>query len=280
MSESFRVERDVAYGTLPAQRLDLYLPINDRKPAAILGLHGGGWHEGERSDPRMVAKVFAPLARRGYVVAAASYRLATEWTFPAQLDDVQLAVRWMRSRAMSWNIDPTLIGAVGGSAGGHLAALLGTCDTRLPSLGFADIDSRVRCVVSLLGSSDLRLDVYLKALVKKNRKLMRQILVGFMGAHTLDDEELWRSASPALRVDEHSAPFFIIHGDQDDLVPVDQAYRLASALAAAGVEVDKIIIPGMTHNIDPAAVAPRVDRALERAWAFLDRHLGSPDQAS
>lgn len=270
----FSVERNVAYGELPEQLLDLYLPAPDRRrPAAVISLHGGGWHEGEPTDPRMVAKVHEPLARRGYVVAAAAYRLAPRWHFPAQLDDVQLAVRWLRAKAADLGVDSDRIGAVGGSAGGQLAGLLGTCDTREPSIGLADVSSRVRCVVSVLGSTDLRLDVYLGALVAKNRQLLRQILIGYMGADRLGDVALWRQASPALHVNADSAPFFLIHGDLDDLVPVDQAHRMSAALEAAGVEVHQVIIEGMSHDIDPPAVAPRADRALEQAWCFLDRQL-------
>lgn len=260
-----QAHRDLAYGPLPEQRLDLYRPAGiDRPLAAVLSIHGGGWHDGSRADPRMVARVARPLAARGYAVAAVGYRRAPRHPFPAQLEDVALALAWLGDHAAEFAIDPARLGAVGGSAGGHLAALLGTAG-----------DGRLRCVVNLLGPTDLTPAGYLERVSDPVlRADLARILAELMGCAWEDDPAAWRRASPLFQVSPASAPFFLLHGRDDAVVPPEQPRRFAAALAAAGVEVETALVDGLGHDVDESPeVARRVDAALAQAWRFLDRHL-------
>jgi acetyl esterase len=271
------VVRDLAYGPFPEQRLDLYRPA--RQPAAggiarplpaVLSIHGGGWQGGDRADPRMAARVALPLARRGYAVAAVGYRRAPRHRFPAQLEDVTLAAAWLRGEAAELGIDPARLGAVGGSAGGHLAALLGTGE-----LSPAPAPATLRCVVNLLGPTDLTPAGYLERVADPAlRADLAKILGELIGTAWEADPAAWRRASPLFRVSAASAPFFLLHGRDDAVVPPEQARRFAAALAAAGVEVETALVDGLGHDVDAdPKISQRVDAALARAWRFLDRHL-------
>lgn len=222
-------------------------------------IHGGGWREGSKDDARMVTRVALPLARRGYAVAAASYRLAPRHRFPAQLEDVRLALDWLAAELGS---EPKLLGVVGGSAGGHLAALLG-------------VQGAVRCAVTLVAPVDLTPPGYLHHVQDPGlRRELTKILTDLIGRPWDQEPEAWRRASPLHQAGPGSAPFFLLHGRADDVVPAGQVERFAGALAAAGVEVETAFLEGMGHDVDqPPGIGPAVDGALERAWRFLDRHL-------
>lgn len=227
--------------------------------AGVLMIHGGGWREGAKDDERMVTRVALPLARRGYTVAAAGYRLAPRHPFPAQLEDVRLALGWL---AEELGTEPGSLGVVGGSAGGHLAALLG-------------VQGAVRCAVNLVAPVDLTPPGYLDHVRDPGlRRDLARILADLIGSPWEQEPEAWRRASPLHQAGPGSAPFFLLHGRADDVVPAGQVERFAAALAAAGVEVETAFLDEMGHDVDqPPGIRPAVDDALERAWRFLDRHL-------
>jgi len=220
-------------------------------------IHGGGWREGSKEDERMVTRVALPLARRGYAVAAAGYRLAPQHPFPAQLEDVALALDWLAAE-----LPGCRPGVVGGSAGGHLAALLG-------------VRGAVRCAVSLVAPVDLTPPGWLDRIAKPDlRQELAKVLGDLVGIPWGQDPETWQRASPLHQAGPGSAPFFLLHGRDDDVVPYEQVERFARALAAAGVEVETAFLEGLGHDVDqPPGIRPAVDAALERAWRFLDRHL-------
>ena len=157
--ERVDVERDVVYGVVAGEPLllDVYrsLPRGEPRPAVVL-IHGGGMWTGSRAHMEHPAQ---QLARAGYVAFSVDYRLvdaaAGRHRWPAQLDDVQRAVRWVRAHAADYGVDPMRVGAYGWSAGGQLAALLGTRDTRDATAPLASYPSRVACVVDLAGDVDL-----------------------------------------------------------------------------------------------------------------------------
>ncbi len=273
------LQRDLAYGPLAEQRLDLYLPAALPRSAAgggfplVVSIHGGGWQGGDRADPRMVARVALPLARRGYAVAAVGYRRAPRHRFPAQIEDVELAAEWLRAEAAALEIDGARWAAVGGSAGGHLAALLGT---GAGAGAGASPGALPRAVVCLLAPTDLTPAGWLAEVADPALRVDLAKIVGeLVGSSWEGDPAAWREASPIARVTPASSPFFLLHGRDDRVVPPAQALRFAAALAEAGVAVETEIVDGLGHDVDAdAAVSGRVDAALERAWRFLDRHLG------
>ena len=276
----FEQRTDVVYGEVEGQKLllDLYLPKDkgkDLRPA-VVAVHGGAWHGGNKRDMRPFAE---SLVRRGCVVASVSYRLAPKWTYPAQLDDVQRAVRWLRRHAAELGIHPRHIGAIGVSAGGHLVSLLGTRETRDDSdPELKGLSSKVQAVVNIFGPSDLSLPQYLEALPAGSPKgWVEQVLKGFLGKPYEEAPDLWRDASPLFHVSSDDAAFFILQGSEDPLVPKSQAERLAEALKKAGVEVHLVIVENMGHDLGRTPEAQkRARQALEEAMEFLDRHLKQP----
>ncbi len=268
-ANEFRVVKDVVYGVgkieIPAKTspdantssksdtiksdakllLDVYLPVGLKgQLPAVLVIHGGGWIGGDKADAYN-SEVSKSLASEGFVVFCVNYRLVPKARYPAQLDDVQRAVRWVRAHADEYGIDAKRVGATGDSAGGHLASLLGTRETRDNSdEKLAAFSSKVKCVVDLYGPSDFMAD-------KSTSKLpsfASNLVTNFFGIKREDALELYREGSPISHVDKSSAPFLIMHGDKDPLVPADQSNRLAEALKKAGVEVRLIVMLNDGHG--------------------------------
>lgn len=235
--------RDVIYRETPERtlRLDLMLPAT-RSPQpvpAILHLHGGGWYTGDKSA---AANHF--LAQAGYVTASAQYRLSHQATFPAPIHDVKVAVRWLRSNAANHNIDPARIGVWGHSAGGHMAAFLGT------SAGLADfedddvgeIDASVQAVVNVSGITTLN-DGRARSADSPAARLL--------GAAPQDVPDLARAFSPATHIRPKGMlpPFLHLHGSADTFVPIKHAEFLHDKLRAAGVDSTLIPVAGGDHML-------------------------------
>jgi acetyl esterase/lipase len=259
------VNRGVVYGTAAETPLllDLYRPPRREttRPAVIL-IHGGGMWTGGRADMAQPAR---QLARAGYVAFSIDYRLvdagAGHHRWPAQLDDVQLAVRWVRAHASAYGIDPELIGAYSWSAGGQLAALLGMRDTRDPTAPLPHLSSRVACVVDLAGDVDLAAYTHPPALHE---------VIALLGGTWQEVPDRYRDVSPLSWIDRDTVPFLVIHGDHDDVVPLAQSQRLVAALRAAGVEARYVEVAGAGHDdLTWSAVGPTV-------LAFFARHLRGP----
>lgn len=229
---SVAVQSDITYGTVNGQKLllDIYQPAaaaSKPRPAIVL-LHGGGWSGADKSTMQGMANV---LARWGYVAVPVDYRLfhGNENRWPAQLDDVQRAVRWLRANAAKYNLDPDHVGAFGHSAGGQLAALLGMEDTRDNSdAALAKYSSRVQAVVDVSGPADF---------LTNHDADGDAFLTAFLGADYRKSPAVWLDASPIGHVNRSDAPFLIIHGTRDDSVPISQAEELYQKLQAAGVPV-------------------------------------------
>jgi acetyl esterase/lipase len=259
-------EVDVIYGIVDDEPLllDVYRPPAPAAPRpAMVLVHGGGMWTGSRAD---MADPARQLARAGYVAFAVDYRLvdaeAARHRWPAQLDDVQLAVRWVRASADRYGIDPDRVGAYGWSAGGQLAALLGARDTRDLALANADHPSRVACVIDLAGDVDLTAYTVPPALDE---------VVALLGGTPAEVPARFRDVSPLSWIDTRTVPFLVIHGLEDDVVPIEQSRLLVAGLRAAGVDVEYTELPGAGHG---DLTWSRVGSA---ALAFLERHLHPGD---
>lgn len=262
-----KVERDVPYGEAGGQKLllDVYSPehIASTRPAVIL-VHGGGWSGGDKKDFAFAGEA---LAKNGYVAFSINYRLVTKDAnkWPAQLDDSQRAVRWVRAHAAQYQIDPKRIGALGASAGGHLVALLGTRDARDnsdPTL--SRYSSKVECVVDMFGPTDFTISG------GQISPAAAAIVVNFLGKKPDEAPGVYRAASPITYVSSTAAPFLIFHGTNDTLVPIEQSQRLYDALKKAGVEATFIKMPNDGHGF---ARPENQQRFAAETKAFLDRHL-------
>lgn len=229
-----------------AQLADLYIPSSAKPTPAVLLIHGGGWNNKERrGDMKGIAK---SLAKRGYFVMNATYRLTPEWEFPAQREDLEQAVRFIRSNAKEFNIDTSRLATFGYSAGGHLAALIGL-----------DPANDVKAIVAGGAPSDLSF--------WPDGKLTGLLL----GGPVRGNERLYREASPVHGVTQSSPPVFIYHGTQDDLVPLEHPKAFIAALRKNGVEHEVYWIEGRSHILAHLFSA----RAIPQAIAFLDKHLGN-----
>lgn len=269
-----RTEANVVYGRAGGQdlKLDVYLPAG-HDPAAgqrvpgIVAIHGGAWRGGDKKDMLLVA---APLIGEGYVVFGVGYRLfgpgnRAKNVFPAQLDDCQRAVRWVRAHADRYGVDPQRIGAIGASAGGHLVALLGTCDTRDNSdPELAKYSSRVQAVVDLFGPTDLTRDF---SHLKFGLTTVQTLVDDFLGP---GGKRNARAASPLFQIDKNTVPFLIIHGDKDPIVPVDQSRDFHAALVKAGRDSTYIELPNEGHGFGQPG---SLQKLLGSTRAFFARHL-------
>ncbi len=279
---------DLVYAEIGGRplQLDLYLPSSGPTPVPlVVWIHGGGWSGGSRFPPPGFA---AQLVNRGVALASVSYRLtsqAGQWggapvIFPAQIHDVKAAIRWLRAQAGSFQLDPTRFGVWGSSAGGHLAALVGTSGNAAAlegSIGnHLSESSAVQAVVDYYGPTDIimmNLDVTTPPGSSINHdapESPESRLIGFdqpgQGVGVLRANlgnptppfpalaELAASLSPQTWVDPTDPPFLIVHGDADMSVPFAQSVRLYAALQAAGHQPRWRTVVGGGHGGFPAEV--------------------------
>ena len=272
MTDDVEVRADLVYDA-PGGRelhLDLYLPPSGPAPLC-LWLHGGAWQRGGRAvraEERLL-----PVARAGVAIAAVEYRFSTEATFPAQLDDVRAAVRWLRRNAADLGVDGDRIGVWGGSAGGFLAALLALRpDERDGELG----DSSVQAAVCWFPITDLTLrdtDVPEGPLPPfvtgpPPSRSNEAYLLGVESVAQAQDAA--RAASPVTHVHAGAPPFLLVHGDRDGLVPAHHSRTLHRLLRAQGADASLLLVADANHE-DPAFDSPPV---LGAVAAFLRDTLG------
>ncbi|MCS3904551.1 acetyl esterase/lipase [Methylohalomonas lacus] len=213
---------------------DVYVPRGAGPFPAIMLVHGGGWREGRtRSDMNDIAR---RLARHGFVVVNISYRFAPEYRFPAQLHDLQQAMHWIHDNAGAYRIDSERIGGFGYSAGAHLVTLLATVsegdELDQPHGG---AETRLGAVVAGGLPSDLR--------KFDSGKLVRQ----FLGGVREEIFSVYAQASPVVHVSPDDPPMFLYHGSWDQLVPVDHARDMYSALQSADIDAELFIDHSRGH---------------------------------
>ena len=260
--------RDLEYGRADGKpmRLDLYLPEKRERPSPlIIWIHGGAWMSGSKNGQSPAL----PLVRKDYAVAHVGYRLSQEAKFPAQIHDCKAAVRWLRSNAGKYNLDPNKFAAWGASAGGHLVALLGTTSDAPELEGTVNdlkTSSRVQAVIDWFGPSDfLRIgepesDIRHNAPDSPESKLI--------GGPLLENKDKAAKASPITYVKKGAPPFLIMHGDRDHTVPFNQGELLYEALKKAGVDATFIPMQGAGHGFGG-------QKAIQPVEDFLKRCLGS-----
>jgi acetyl esterase/lipase len=261
------VQQDVPYGTVDGHPLllDIYQPAehSDLRPAIVL-IHGGGWTSFDKST---MGRLGAFLAQSGFVAFSVDYRLfhakEKENLWPAQLDDVQHAVRWIRANAAKYGVDPQQIGAFGHSAGAQLAALLGMENTRDNSdAALAKYSSRVQAVVDVSGPTDFT----------TNRDADGDpFLSSFFGGDYAHAAKTWEDASPVFHVAKHVAPFLIVHGTKDAEVPMAQAQELADKLKQAGASVKFITVDDVHTFQTPEAKMRLVFATRDFFMQYLNR---------
>lgn len=265
------VERlvDVRYSEEhPRHRLDVYR----RKDAptgcpTLLQVHGGGWAIGDKREqgrPLMLA-----LAARGWVCFAPNYRLSPRATFPDHLVDVKRALAWVREHGHEYGADPGFLVLTGGSAGGHLVALAAlTANDPAYQPGFEHVDTTVQGCVPYYGVYDLAGETGTRAAEIRSTRLLEKVVF------KTRDRERFREASPLSHVRADAPPFFVIHGCNDTLVPVEEARLFVERLrAVSDAPVAYLELPGTQHAFDvfPSIRSAHVVRAVERFVETLRR---------
>jgi acetyl esterase/lipase len=241
---------DVVYGKGGDEdlKLDLALPIKKGAAApCILVIHGGAWRAGNKSGHAPQIKRFAEL---GYVAVSVGYRFCPKHVFPAQVEDAKCAVRFLRANAETLGIDPKRFGAIGFSAGAHLAMLLDTVDEDSDlegSGGHAELPSKVQVAVSFVGPTALDAD----DLPDVSKGLVKD----FLGGTPKEKPELTKKASPIAHLSKDDGPILMIHGTKDELVPQTQVYKMVDAMGVFGVKGRAEVLPGLRHGLNPAEAA-------------------------
>lgn len=208
--------------------MDLYVPTTPRPAPVVIWIFGGSWKIGSKGYHVNLRD----LPRYGIALAAIDYRLSGTATFPAQLEDCAAAAQWLRVHGASLGLDPARVGVAGESAGGHLAALLGTVEGT----------PRVRAVCALYPPSNL---VTLgRRYANPDRPSDIEKLLGGPIEQRL---ALATAASPVAHVSASSPPFLIYHGAADPLVPIAQSQELHRRLRGAHVESRLVVVPGRGH---------------------------------
>lgn len=241
-------------------KMDVYAPAGAITSPCIVVVHGGSWMAGKRED---MAPFCSAIALAGMTAVTVDYRLAPASKWPAMIEDVQDAVRYVRGHAKELNIDPEAVGAAGASAGGHLSLLLGTIDGWPDGNSKGKTSSKVSAVLNLFGPTDLTQDFPLALATV----LSQQIL----GKQLVDAAQDIKAFSPITYVTADDAPVFTVQGKADPLVPFKQAERLDKMLADKSVKHKTVLIEGMKHGIDPKDEAQVA--AVKDGIAFLQSVL-------
>lgn len=260
VSAEIIVEKDIAY--LPgdrAEKLDMYRPAKTpagvKRPGIVI-IHGGGFTGGDKGAARE-QNIGTNLAEHGYVCVSVNYLLAAEGkpSWPRNLYDCKLAVRFLRVNAEKYHVDPQHIGVIGGSAGGHLAAMVGLTGSEAgldPPGPHADVSCRVQAVVPMYGPAELKRDTLMLPRTREQ------------------DPKLYELASPVTHISADDPPFLVLHGTADKTVPFKESEILAAALKKGGVSTELVLVEGAPHTFH---LQPKQRDLRPLVIGFFDKHL-------
>jgi acetyl esterase/lipase len=242
-----RASRDVEYarvGDTPLL-LDLYVPPDVPSPPLVVWIHGGAWRSGSKKDVPLL-----PLIERGYAVASVDYRLSPVAPYPAQVHDLKAAIRYLRTNAGKTGIDERRIAIAGGSAGGHLAALVGVTNGSKEHEGeigeHRGTSSDVQAIVVFYGASNLT--TILSQSTPHGLNVRRPALEQLFGGKPEEKTDLARLASPVFFVDPRDPPVLLYHGDQDPQMPINQAHELVGAYKKQALAASLEVVYGGAHG--------------------------------
>ncbi|RIA10204.1 pectinesterase [Flavobacteriaceae bacterium MAR_2010_72] len=259
--DGVEVLKDIAYVNYQNRELllDIYRPSysESEKLQTIIVIRGGGWAKGDKEGFSPMA---AALALRGFVTICIEYRASDEAIFPAAVIDTKSAIRWVKLNAEVYNFKASSIGAIGGSAGAHLAALLGVSSTsNLLNPNSKQEEFRIQAVVGLATPTDFTSFSEVEPLIK------------WLGKPYVTNEDLWQSASPISYIDKDSPPMLLIHSSSDSLVPYEQSLLAVEKLGKVGVYSELILIPDAPHafwNFEEW-----FDSTMDKAASFFKEQL-------
>ena len=268
--DSVRIHPGVEYGSINGRSLlaDIFTPSEQSAASApvMVFVHGGGWSNGTRQQFHRHSAYLA--WRHGITSVCVSYRLSGEAVFPAALLDVKCAVRWIRSQADEFDIDPSRIGVGGDSAGAHLAAMMAAttgCEDYEGSGGSDDFSSDVQLAVCYNPAIDLR------QLIAREG-VANECVSEFIGARLDQQPERYTEASPICRIHEGMPPVLLLHGTGDTTITHQQSVDFHEALQQAGVVSEIVLYEDKPHSWFNQP--QDFKEALQRMEAFLVSHFG------
>lgn len=261
------IHKDIEFANVDGHslKLDLYLPVDSKNAPLVVWIHGGGWKAGSKSNCPI-----SWLTDDGYAVASISYRLTDKAIFPAQIHDCKAAIRWLRANAGQHGYSTTKVGVSGSSAGGHLAALVGTSGDvkKLEGTvgGNLDHSSRVDAVVDFYGATDF----VLRSKTQPHRANEEgSVVYRLLGGGADKKVELAKQASAAFHASKDDPPFLVFHGGRDRTVLIDQSERINEVYTTAGLPIALHVLKDSGHGGKEFYAGER--RGLIRA--FLAKHL-------
>ena len=275
-NDTITVEQDLFYADNEnrAQSLDVYLParrVSDRPLPLLVWIHGGGWRGGDKRGGGQITHL---VASGRYVGASINYRLSGEATWPAQIHDCKAAIRWLRANAAKYGFDPTRIAVLGGSAGGHLVAAVGTMGDVASLEGkvgsHSDQSSAVTCVVDFYGPTDLLQMSRFPSTIDHDAASSPESLL--VGGPIQERKEIVKQVNPITHLSKGDPPILIAHGTDDKLVPFNQSELLYTAMKKQNLDVTLITMKGGGHGGWSSNERLRAIISL-----FLEKHLYGKD---
>jgi acetyl esterase/lipase len=261
------ISRDVVYAEAGAKKLllDIYVPGAKKDPYLIVWVHGGAWRSGSKASPPL------GLLGAGYAIASVNYRLTEEAPFPALIHDIKASIRFLRANAAKYGYRSDKIIIWGSSAGGHLAALVGTSNNDAfleGDLGnYKNVSSSVQLVLDFYGPTNFTTILHQSTPHGINVRVPALTLL--LGKPVEEVPELSRKASPVFQVDKSDPPMLIVHGDQDNQVPVNQSLELMAVYKKNSLPVEIEFVPGAGHT-DNVYYKKDMQLVVER---FLGKYL-------
>lgn len=268
-SSAIQLFPDISYSQTNPDicKIDVYIPAGKGPHPSVLLIHGGGWSKG---DKRQWAQLAIKLAIDGFACVSATYRLAPDYRFPAQVEDVRLAMQWVKKNGNQYNMKVDRVGAVGSSAGGHLVLMLCTIGPK-DSLGVTDEltirDTRPSAAVVYNPVTNF-LDTW-----ENMKPSLHESYAGLFGGTAEEMEAVYRQASPALRVTGEEPPMVFLEVTKDDLTPKPIPEDMVKRLTEKGVAAELVMFQDMTHGFGYDLLKPEQKRAADVAGAFLRKHL-------
>ena len=263
--------RDLEYARVGEHRLllDLYLPPKSSKQVPlVVWIHGGAWQAGSKDS--------VPVERwlqQGFAIASVEYRLSPVARFPAQIHDIKAAIRWLRGNSKTYGLDSDRFVIAGSSAGGHLATLVGVSNgvsaLEGDSGNFKSTSSDVQAIVSFFGASNL--ESILSQSTPHGLSVRVPALELLLGGQPDQKPELAKLASPITHVDATDPPLWLIHGDADPQMPIEQSHELQQRYMDLKLNVDFEIVKGGKHGGDGFFGNEQLDRVAKEIKAALNR---------
>ncbi|WP_274649763.1 alpha/beta hydrolase [Paenibacillus humicola] len=249
---------NIAYaGGFEERKIDVFIPEGNRRNAGLFFIHGGWFAKGHRDQWHPVARYFC---ERGYTCASVGYRFAPEHPFPAQIEDVRLGMQYFLQHAGEFGFDARRVTALGSSAGGYLALMLGSIRENDPDFASAEIRMSTvpAAVVGYCPVTTLHMDV--------------DHIVNYVGATEAEQPGKYAIGSPVDRITGEEPPQLILQGDADDITPLESAVQYYNRVKEAGGTAEMVTFTGIGHGFGYGVTTEAQKQSVEHVERFVREH--------